>query len=117
MTHADCIFCKIASGKIPTSLIAQNEHAVVFADRNPQAPTHLLVVPKTHIININHLNDSHQHIAWAMLKLVQEVARTYGTSDDTGFKLVANNGGSAGQVVFHMHWHFLSGKKETVLPE
>lgn len=117
MTHSDCIFCKIASGQIPTSFIAQNEHAVVFADRNPQAPIHFLIVPKIHIVNINELSGGHKEITWAMLQLVQQVARSHGSGDDNGFKLLSNNGASAGQVVSHMHWHFLVGQKSHLLSE
>lgn len=101
-----CVFCDIANGVIETKIIAQNNHAVVFADRAPRAPVHYLIVPRTHIININDLNDSHQDVTWAMLKLAQQVAAE---QPEQAFRLVANNGARAGQVVFHMHWHFMAG--------
>lgn len=106
---SDCIFCKLANKEIKTDIIAENEQAVVFADRSPRAPVHLLIVPKKHIVNINDLEDGDQAVTWAMLQLAQQVARTHG-GDDHSFNLVANNGSAAGQVVFHMHWHFMAGK-------
>lgn len=106
----DCVFCKIAAGEIPTTIVAQNEFAVAFHDRSPQAPTHLLIVPREHIININDLTDAHNSIVVGMMQLVRQLAATYGNPVDKGFNLQINTGASAGQVVFHMHWHFLAGR-------
>lgn len=110
----DCIFCKITNGEIKTDFIAQNEHAVIFADRAPRAPVHYLIVPRTHIININEVNDSHRDIVWAMLRLSQQVAKN---QPEQAFRLVSNNGSRAGQVVFHMHWHFMAGSPTVPLAE
>lgn len=102
-----CIFCRITSKDIPTQIIAENDHAVAFPDRSPRAPIHYLIVPKQHITNIKALNDGHANITWAMLQLAQELAEKTGKD----FNLVSNNGAEAGQVVFHMHWHFMAGKR------
>ena len=107
---SDCIFCKLANKEIETQIIAENEHAVVFADRAPRAPVHLLIVPKKHVININDLDDGDAVITWGMMRLAQQVAKTHGGNGHS-FNLVANNGAAAGQVVFHMHWHFMAGKE------
>lgn len=103
----DCIFCKIARKDIPAEIVAENEYAVAFPDRSPRAPLHYLIVPKQHVINIKDLKDGDQETTWSMLQLAQELADCKGVD----FNLVANNGAQAGQVVFHMHWHFLAGKE------
>jgi histidine triad (HIT) family protein len=103
----DCIFCKITKKEISAEIIAENDHAIAFPDRSPHAPIHYLIVPKQHVINIKDLKDGHQVVTWAMLSLAQELAAEKGVD----FNLVSNNGAKAGQVVFHMHWHFLAGKE------
>ena len=105
-----CVFCLIAQNKLPAKVIMQTENVIVFQDRSPRAPVHFLVVPKQHVTNINAISDEQGHIALEMMHVVQSLARDYGNPADSGFNLIANNGTSAGQVVLHMHWHFLSGK-------
>lgn len=101
----DCIFCKITSGQFGTEFVAENEHAVAFADINPQAKVHILCVPKTHVDNIALLTHSEELLA--LFSLIREVADTY---TDGQFRLQFNTGEREGQSVFHVHAHVLSGK-------
>jgi len=110
MSADACIFCKIAAQDIPVLLVAQNEYAVAFADRAPQAPVHLLVVPRVHIASLNQLSLDSGPVIVGMMALITELAQKYGNAADKGFNLKVNTGASAGQVVFHLHWHFLAGQ-------
>jgi len=110
MQESSCIFCKIASQEIPAALVAQNEFAVAFADRQPQAPIHFLVIPRRHIPSLNDLTAESDPVIIAMMRLINELAQKYGNTADKGFNLKVNTGASAGQEVFHLHWHFLAGK-------
>jgi len=105
-----CVFCNIIAGEIPAPIVARNEHAVAFADRSPQAPVHLLVVPTQHIVSYNHLPAQWHDTIIGMTALITQLAQTHGNARDHGFNLKVNTGASAGQEVFHMHWHFLAGK-------
>ena len=99
----DCIFCKIVAGEVPTELIAENEHAIAFLDLYPQAPVHILVVPKIHSENILQL-DNYSNIQ-GLFELIRKVAAT---KTDGQFKLQFNSGKREGQSVFHTHAHILS---------
>jgi len=105
-----CLFCLIVKKELPAQIVHETDHVIVFADRSPRAPVHLLVVPKEHVVNINDLSDAQSALAVEMLRAVQYLAKRYGNAPDSGFNLISNNGKSAGQAVFHMHWHFLAGK-------
>lgn len=114
MNHVNndsCVFCKIVREEIHAPVIAENEYAVAFPDRSPQAPVHFLIVPKKHIENINDVSGDDREYVWHMIELAREVAKQHGADGDNGFNLISNNGKSAGQVVFHMHWHFMVGKR------
>lgn len=100
----DCIFCKIIAGEIPATIIYKTETTTVFKDLNPQAPTHLLVIPNHHFENIAELDDT-QLIA-DLITTAQQTAKEQGLKD---FRLVTNNGRQAGQTVFHLHVHLLGG--------
>ena len=104
----DCIFCRIASGAIPTSLVYQNDHVVAFPDLHPQAPTHVLVVPRQHVASLTELNDT--NLAGELLLAVGEVARRGGVAD-RGFRTIINTGEEGGQTVPHLHLHLLAGRK------
>ncbi len=106
----NCIFCKIASREISVSFVAENDSAVAFYDRSPQAPVHILVIPRAHIASINDLTDQSGPVIVGMMDLVRQLAQIHGNSSDKGFNLKVNTGASAGQEIFHMHWHFLAGK-------
>ena len=103
---SDCIFCKLASGEIPTDLVCENDLAAAFRDANPQAPVHVLIVPKAHHDNI--LDNVDAQTLAAMTELVGEVARREGI-DKTGFRVIMNTGADAGQTVMHLHMHVLGG--------
>jgi histidine triad (HIT) family protein len=101
--NMDCIFCKIVAGEVPTELIAENEHAIAFLDLYPQAPVHILVVPKIHSENILLLDNSSN--LQGLFELIRKVAAT---KTDGQFKLQFNTGKREGQSVFHTHAHILS---------
>ena len=102
-----CIFCRIAGGSMPAALVASNEHAVAFRDVHPQAPSHLLVIPRRHVASLAEATDAAE--LGALLLLAAEVARTAGLAD-TGYRVVANTGHDGGQTVHHLHLHVLGGR-------
>ena len=99
----DCIFCNIVSGKFGTEFVYENDSAVVFKDINPKADTHLLVVPKSHVVS---LNEADEELISKLMLTVKEVTAKLGIK---AYKTVINTGKEAGQVVFHLHIHILSG--------
>jgi histidine triad (HIT) family protein len=104
----DCLFCRIVRGEIPAKLVAQNEHCVAFRDINPQAPTHVLVIPRVHIAS---LNDAKDAATIGQLSLMAtEIARSEGLAE-RGYRTVINTNADAGQTVFHVHLHLLGGRK------
>jgi len=104
----DCIFCRIVRGEIPAKLVAQNEHCVAFRDINPQAPTHVLVIPRTHVPSLNEATDAatigHLHL------MAAEIASAEGLRE-RGYRTVINTNADAGQTVFHVHLHLIGGRK------
>ena len=114
MSDSSCIFCKIIQKQIPSKIIKENEHVLVIEDISPKAPIHYLILPKKHVININYLKDEDSQIAWEVLKMTRDIAKEIqsklGQENKLDFNLISNNGSGAGQSVFHMHWHFISGK-------
>jgi len=106
----ECIFCKIIKKEIDSTIIDENEHVLVIKDIRPKAPIHYLIIPKIHIANINALQDTPEHNAsvQAMWKMIRTLSQHL--PEPKAFNLISNNGAAAGQCVFHMHWHFLSGK-------
>jgi len=111
MNTQDCIFCKIISKEIPTKIIAQNEDVLVMQDISPKAPVHYLILPKKHIVNVKQLEEQDSHYVSKMILMARKISEKL--SGDGSFRLIMNNGAGAGQSVFHMHCHFLSGKKMT----
>ncbi len=103
---SDCIFCKLANHEIPTNIVFEDDLVAAFEDANPQAPVHVLVVPKAHYENI--IDDVPAETLGAMANAVKEVARIKGL--DEGFRVITNKGEAAGQTVMHLHWHVLGGK-------
>jgi histidine triad (HIT) family protein len=102
-----CLFCRIVGGTIPATLVASNDHAVAFRDLHPQAPSHLLVIPRRHVASLAEATDAAE--LGALLLLAAEVARAEGLSD-TGYRVVANTGADGGQTVHHLHLHVLGGR-------
>ena len=110
---SDCIFCKIISGEIPSTIIAENEHAIAFNDIDPQAPVHVLIIPKKHITSLNELDISEdKDVLAGMIALAQEIAEKLGVKED-GYRLVNNCGELGGQAVGHIHFHLLGGRQMT----
>jgi histidine triad (HIT) family protein len=103
----DCVFCKIVAGEIPSTAVYQDEHTYAFADLDPQAPTHILVVPREHLADITELG-KHPDLAAAMVAAVGNIARQEGLQH---FRTVFNTGAESGQSVFHVHAHVLSGRR------
>lgn len=106
---ADCIFCRIGRGELGTELVAESEHAVAFRDLHPQAPSHVLVVPRRHVGGLRDLGPEDAALAADALALAAEVARREGLLAG-GYRVVTNDGADAGQTVFHLHFHVLGGR-------
>ena len=109
MSEKDCLFCKILSGDIPADIVYESDSAIAFRDVNPQAPTHVLVIPRKHVATINDLNEDDQEIVGSLYLAAKEVARAEGISDE-GYRAVMNCNEGAGQSVFHIHLHVLGGR-------
>ena len=109
VTDPDCVFCKIAGGDIPSEEVASSALTYAFRDLNPMAPTHVLVIPRDHIVDADHVRPEHADVLAEMLATAQEVAREDGL--DGGYRLVLNVGDDAGQTVLHMHLHVLGGRR------
>lgn len=110
-----CVFCRIVDGEIPAKVHLEDEHAVVFHDLNPQAPTHLLVIPRRHIESVGTLEEEDQELAGHLLLTAAQAARKAGL-DDGGYRVVANTGKEGGQTVPHLHLHVLGGRSMTWPP-
>ncbi|MEE8716219.1 MAG: histidine triad nucleotide-binding protein [Coriobacteriales bacterium] len=102
----DCIFCKLANHQIPTSIVYEDDDFCAFKDANPQAPVHVLVVPKRHFANV--ADDVPTEVLGGLLKTAVKVAEICGIRDK-GFRLIMNTGADAGQTVMHLHCHVLGG--------
>lgn len=109
MSERNCIFCKIIAKQIPAKVVAENGDVLVIQDIAPKAPVHNLIIPKVHVENINSLGEHSVPIASKMLLMARELGSRL--SGSASYRLICNNGSDAGQSVFHLHFHFLSGKK------
>ena len=107
----NCIFCKIINKEIPTEVIYEDSEVLVFKDINPRAPVHFLIVPKKHIISVNHLEMQDKAIMGDLVFVAQKISREKNLK---GYKLVINVGKEEGQMVEHLHLHLLSGKPITL---
>jgi histidine triad (HIT) family protein len=115
MSEQDCLFCKIVAKDIAADVISESDSVVAFRDINPQAPTHVLVIPKRHIATINNLSDGDQETIGDMLLAARTIAADEGLADD-GYRVVMNCNAAAGQTVFHIHLHLLGGRQMTWPP-
>ena len=106
----DCLFCKIVAGEIPAEVIYESDTAVAFRDINPQAPTHVLVIPRKHIATINHIGTEDQAIVGSLYTAAREIASQEGIAEH-GYRAVMNCNEAAGQTVFHIHLHLLGGRE------
>jgi len=109
MTASDCLFCKIVAEEIPAEIVYESADAIAFRDINPQAPTHVLIVPRRHIATINELDNSDTDAVGQLFLAARDIARQEGFADD-GYRVTMNCNGAAGQTVFHIHLHLLGGR-------
>lgn len=109
MAHDDCLFCKILAGDIPADVIYESDTAIAFRDINPQAPTHVLIIPRKHISTINDIGSEHHAIVGSLFSAAGEIAKQEGFSEE-GYRAVMNCNEAAGQTVFHIHLHLLGGR-------
>jgi histidine triad (HIT) family protein len=105
-----CLFCGIVAGEIRSDLVAEGDEWIAFRDIHPQAPTHILVVPRRHIATLDELEAGDQPLAGTLVGAAAEIARTEGLVED-GYRVVFNCGAGAGQSVFHLHLHLLGGRR------
>lgn len=104
----DCLFCKIASGSIPATVVRRTDRALAFRDVNPQAPTHILVIPIEHVATVNEAKNP--AMLGELVAFARDVAREAGLAE-SGYRLVLNTNADGGQTVFHLHLHLLGGRK------
>ncbi|HET7243791.1 MAG TPA: histidine triad nucleotide-binding protein [Streptosporangiaceae bacterium] len=112
---ADCLFCKIVTGDIPAELVAESDRTIAFRDINPQAPTHVLVIPKDHHADLAALATADGSLLAEVAAQAHQVAAAEGIAAD-GYRVVFNTGPRAGQTVFHVHAHLLGGRAMTWPP-
>lgn len=105
----ECLFCKIVAGNIDASIVHQNDAVVAFRDINPQAPTHILIIPRNHVATINELTESDAGDVGQLFLAAKEVAKMEGLAE-RGYRVVMNCMEGAGQSVFHIHLHLLGGR-------
>lgn len=110
-----CLFCKIIAGEVPAALVHEDERIVAFTDINPQAPMHVLVVPRAHVSTLNELTAEHDGLVGEMVRRGAALARERGF-DGSGYRTVFNCNAQAGQTVFHIHLHVLGGRALTWPP-
>ncbi|NLA69679.1 MAG: histidine triad nucleotide-binding protein [Clostridiales bacterium] len=110
----DCIFCKLANGEIPTNMIFQDDDMACFSDASPQAPVHLLLVPKQHIASLDELKGEHAELIGKMMLKIKDIAAAEGL--ENGYRVVINTGEDGQQTVKHLHLHILGKRKMTWPP-
>lgn len=106
---SDCLFCKIAAGEIPATLVHEDEVCVAFNDINPQAPVHILVIPRVHIDSLDRAPAGEAGLLGHLLLTAAEIARKQGFAEN-GYRVVINTNADGGQTVFHLHVHLLAGR-------
>jgi histidine triad (HIT) family protein len=108
-SNDQCLFCRIAAGTIPAKTVLEDADVVAFHDINPQAPTHVLVIPRKHIAALDDLTEADAATIGTTIVRASQIARELGLAQD-GYRIVINNGEGAGQTVFHIHLHILGGR-------
>ena len=106
----DCIFCKIIAGELPAKIVAENDAVIVIQDIHPKAATHLLILPKKHLVDLRDVKAVDAQLFADILFMAQELSKKVGAPG--AFRLLFNNGPEVGQKVFHLHAHFLAGKQQ-----
>ena len=105
----DCLFCKIIKGEIPSSKVYEDELIYAFRDIEPQAPVHILIIPKVHIASANELNEENSAIVGHIFNVAAKIAKSEGIAEG-GYRIVNNCGADGGQTVGHLHFHMLGGR-------
>ncbi len=105
--QADCLFCRIAAGEIPSDRVFEDETVIVFRDINPKAPTHVLAIPRRHLDSVADLTDADGDLLTALFSAMRRVARDGGLE---AYRIISNVGAESGQSVFHLHFHLLGGR-------
>ena len=105
----NCLFCKIIAGDIPSTKVYEDETVFAFRDIAPQAPTHILVIPKEHIASVNGVTAGNSAVGAHIFEVIPQIAKAEGL--ENGYRVVSNCGDDAGQTVHHLHFHILGGKK------
>ena len=105
----DCLFCKIVAGEIPSNKVYEDDLILAFRDIAPMAPTHILVIPKTHIGSVAEINTENSAVIAHIFREIPKIAEAEGL--DNGYRVVSNCGADAGQTVHHLHFHILGGRK------
>lgn len=106
---SDCLFCKIAAGEIPSEKVYENERILAFKDINPQAPVHILVIPKAHFDSLDALTEDTADIVSEIMLVIKQLAEEYSLSG--GYRVITNIGDNGGQTVHHLHFHLIGGLK------
>jgi histidine triad (HIT) family protein len=106
----DCVFCRIVAGEIPAEIVYQDKALLAFRDINPQAPTHILIIPKSHIASLAEITAKHQALMGRIILLARDLAEKEGISA-RGYRLSVSTGADGGQLVPHIHFHLLGGRK------
>ncbi len=110
MELSNCIFCKIVAGEIPSKKVFEDATCIAFDDLSPQAPTHILVIPRAHIESLDKATDSHRETLGHLLLTAANIAREQAVAEN-GYRVVINTGSDGGQTVFHLHVHLLGGRQ------
>ncbi len=111
----DCLFCRIVAGEVPADIVYQDERSLAFRDINPQAPVHVLVIPRDHIESLDEATRNEEALLGHLLRIAARVANDQGLSE-SGYRTVVNTGAGAGQSVFHLHLHVIGGRALTWPP-
>ena len=109
---ADCLFCKIVAGEIPSTKVYEDEQVLAFRDIAPQAPTHILVIPKAHIGSVAQITGENSGVVAHIFEVIPQIAQAEGLTG--GYRVVSNCGADAGQTVHHLHFHILGGRELTL---
>lgn len=105
----NCLFCKIIAGEIPSTKVYEDETVYAFRDINPQAPTHVLVIPKLHLASVNDVTAENSGVVAHIFEVIPQIAAAEGLQN--GYRVISNCGSDAGQTVHHLHFHILGGKE------
>jgi len=106
----NCIFCKIVAREIPADIVFEDDHIMAFNDVAPQAPVHILIIPKAHIESVNELDESHRDLMGRLALRAQALARERGIAEP-GYRLIVNCNAQGGQTVYHLHMHLMGGRQ------